>query len=185
MIYELRRQQIEEPSKRQLDNYLQTIKKKIHGKTEVRYYDLDFWCSKKSAIPCDVHEVFVIGDAIKVDENVAQNSIFKIFMSTRYLKARHLAADSTYKLNYQGFPVFLLGVNDMCRHFHATSLSIKSGETDEDYAFIFSSLKIITDKLFFNSISTYFPSILVADSAEAITNGFITVFLVCIVRVMC
>ena len=111
-------------------------------------------------------------------------------MSTRFLlelglKTRHLAADATYKLNFHGFPVFLIGVNDMCRHFHATSLSVCSGETGEDYAFVFMSVKTMTDKLFFNNISTYYPSILVADGAEAITNGFITVFLVCLIRVMC
>jgi len=111
-------------------------------------------------------------------------------MSTRFLlelalKTQHLAADASYKLNFQGFPVFLVGVNDMQRVFHCTSLSICSGETSHDYAFVFRCVKSMIDKLFFGGVPTYSPKILIADGAEAITNGFIQIFQECLIRIMC
>ncbi len=137
IVYELRRQNIDEPAIRQLNNYLSTYKRKKHGKSEISYYDLEIWCSKLTNIPNDIHEVFVIGYVVKVDEEYPTNSVFRVAMSTRFLlelalKTRHLAADASYKLNFQGFPVFLVGVNDMRRVFHSTSLSICSGETGDD-----------------------------------------------------
>jgi hypothetical protein len=168
------------------------IKNRIffNSNIQVSYYDLDVWCFKRTKISDDLHEVFVIGYEIIIDEIDSSKSIFRVSVSTRFLlelglKTRHLAADATYKLIFQGFPVFLIGVNDMCRVFNASSLSICSGETGDDYAFVFRSVKIITDRLFFNCISTYFPTALIADGATAITNGFVSVFLVCLVRIMC
>jgi hypothetical protein len=86
------------------------------------------------------------------------------------LKTRHLAADSSYKLNFQGFPVFLVGVNDMRRVFRSTSLSICSGETADDYAFVYRCVNSMIDKFFYGGIPTYSPTTLIADEAEAITN---------------
>ena len=67
---------------------------------------------------------------------------------------------------------------------HSTSLSICSGETADDFAFVFRSVKVMIDKLFFMSVPTYSPQILIADGAEAITNGFIAIF-VLYIRIMC
>jgi len=111
-------------------------------------------------------------------------------LSTRFLlelalKTRHVAADATYKLMFQGYSVFLVGINDMRRVFHATSLSICSGEIGDDYAFVFWSVKTMIDKLFFGEISTYRPTILIADGADAITNGFIMALGECLIRIMC
>jgi hypothetical protein len=111
-------------------------------------------------------------------------------LSTRFLlelalKTRHVAADATYKLMFQGYSVFLVGINDMRRVFHATSLSICSGEIGDDYAFVFWSVKTMIDKLFFGEISTYRPTILIADGANAITNGFIMALGECLIRIMC
>ncbi len=73
----------------------------------------------------------------------------------------------------------------MRRVFHATSLSICSGEIGDDYAFVFWSVKTMIDKLFFGEISTYRPTILIADGADAITNGFIMALGECLIRIMC
>jgi hypothetical protein len=193
-MYDLRRQNIDEPKISQLNTYLATIRKKLHGKSEVSYYDLDVWCSKRSEIPQDIHQVFVIGYVINVDEDDPKKSIFRVSISTRFLlelafRTTHLAADATYKLNFQGFPAFLIGVNDMQRVFHSTSLSICSGEAADDFAFVFRSVnvmidKLMIDKLFFMSVPTYSPQILIADGAEGITNGFIAIF-VLYIRIMC
>ena len=115
IMYELRRRAVDEPTLKQLENYLRVYKCKKHGKTEISYYDLDVWCSKRTKIPEDLHEVFVIGDEIIIDEIDSSKSIFRVSVSTRFLlelglKTRHLAADATYKLIFQGFPVFLFSL---------------------------------------------------------------------------
>jgi hypothetical protein len=68
IMYELRRRAVDEPTLKQLENYLRVYKCKKHGKTEISYYDLDMWCSKRTKIPDDLHEVFVIGYEIIIDE---------------------------------------------------------------------------------------------------------------------
>ena len=96
--------------------------------------------------------------------------------------AQHLCADATYKLNWHGYPVFVIGVTDAGRHFHPISISICSNETAADFEFVFSSIKQIVEKL--HNVR-YNPTILVADGADAITNGFKSVFGPGIIRVMC
>ncbi len=50
ILYELRRQSLNEPALRQLNNYLSTYRRKKHGKTQISYYDLEIWCSKRTMI---------------------------------------------------------------------------------------------------------------------------------------
>ena len=84
---------------------------------------------------------------------------------------------------WHGFPVFLIGVVDMKRKFHPTSLSICCNEEAKDNEFIFRTLKSVIEKLF---TVIYNPNILIADGAAAITNGFVKVFdPPCLIRIMC
>jgi hypothetical protein len=103
------------------------------------------------------------------------NSTLVGLMSTKALLkqamlAHHLCADATYKLVLQGFPVLIVGTTDFKRKFHPFSVSVCSGETGDDYPFIFSALK---SSLF---EYTYRPTALIADGADAITNVFMSAF---------
>ncbi|KAE9082112.1 hypothetical protein PF006_g26983, partial [Phytophthora fragariae] len=42
-----------------------------------------------------------------------------------------LHVDATYKLNYRGYPVFVVGISDRSRGFHLVSMFIISGETQD------------------------------------------------------
>eukprot|EP00644_Phytophthora_capsici_P009234 jgi/Phyca11/131504/e_gw1.106.87.1 len=42
-----------------------------------------------------------------------------------------LHVDATYKLNYRGYPVLVVGISDRSRRFHLVALYIISGETQE------------------------------------------------------
>jgi len=68
-----------------------------------------------------------------------------------------------------GLPVLLTGTTDANKKFHPFSVSVCTNETHEDYEFIFKSLIEILDKLYQYE---YKPNVLIADGAEAITNGF-------------
>ena len=56
----------------------------------------------------------------------------------------------------------------MERHFHPLAKSICSNETEEDFAFAFNSIKNDVKSIF---NFDYKPNTLMADAAEAITNG--------------
>ena len=85
------------------------------------------------------------------------------------MKTTHICTDTTYKLIYQGYPVFLAGVTDLQKHFHPLCLAICTNEEAIDFQFIFealsNTLKILYDY-------DYRPNALIADAAGAITNGF-------------
>ena len=74
---------------------------------------------------------------------------------------------------YYAFIFYQLGTTDMHRQFHPISLSICSNETATDFEFIFVSIRKVVNALF---TQDYKPSILMADGADAITNGFLLAF---------
>lgn len=57
------------------------------------------------------------------------------------LKANVFHADSTYKLNWGGFPVHLFGVTDNHRSFHLIAIAFSSKETQHELAFCFAAIK--------------------------------------------
>ena len=69
--------------------------------------------------------------------------------------------------------LFFSGTTDKQKKFHPLSMSICSNETAVDFEFIFASVKKVLSQLF---DVDYKPSILQADGAEAITNGFMAAF---------
>lgn len=85
--------------------------------------------------------------------------------------------DATYKLVWQGYPVYVVGTTDRNQVFHPCGLGVCANETASDYQFIFQSLKKYN--------SNWNPSILLADGSAAITKGFTDVFGAPKTRLMC
>ena len=72
-------------------------------------------------------------------------------------------------MNYLGFPVFITGTTDKQRRFHHFEIALLQNEDTASFKFVFwQSLK--------KSKSTYQLTILVADTAPAITSAFEDVF---------
>jgi hypothetical protein len=84
-----------------------------------------------------------------------------------------LATDGTHKCVWQGYKVLLVGTIDRTKAFHPFGVGITTGETEFDYKFIFESLKKTVYNQFDRTLS---PTILLADGADAIHNGFALVF---------
>ena len=84
-----------------------------------------------------------------------------------------LATDGTYKLVYEGFPILMVGTVDLNREYHPYGILITKTEDHEDYKFMCSRLKILAGIIGANDFS---PTVLLADSASAITNGCSAVF---------
>ena len=107
-------------------------------------------------------------------------SSFRLLRLTAKLDTMH--ADATYKCLWNGFPILINGVTDMDKKFHPSGISICKFETVEEFDFIFTATKAgIEDELFIE----FKADCLVADSANAILNGFNAVFGDNISRIMC
>ena len=89
-----------------------------------------------------------------------------------HLASKHcklLQADATYKLVWLGYPVLILGVSDKHNVFHPFGISLCKDEKTHDFAFLFKALQIGIERCGYQAIS-YCD--LLADAADAITNGF-------------
>ena len=82
--------------------------------------------------------------------------------------ATHICTDPTYKLVWQGYPVFMIGTTDRGCHYHPFGLAVCTEERKDDFNFVFSALKRLRP--------SFTPGIVLADAAEAITNGFAEVY---------
>jgi hypothetical protein len=94
---------------------------------------------------------------------------------------QHVAVDSTCKLNWNNFPVLLVGTTDYSRQFHPFGMAVTTNEEESDFEFIFKAVKKCSEALDLQ----FDPTILVADAAASITNGFKSVFPGFTKRVVC
>ncbi|RNA14357.1 hypothetical protein BpHYR1_035968 [Brachionus plicatilis] len=81
----------------------------------------------------------------------------------------HVHCDATYKLNWNCYPVILLGTTDAAKTFYLYGTAFCKSEKDEGYAFAFNAVKKAV--LEFHD-ADFKPKYLVADVAQAISNGF-------------
>ena len=106
----------------------------------------------------------------------------KILISTPQLlsytlKSSMVQTDGTFKMNWQGYPVILIGTSDKNNKFHPFALAVLKGETTDDYAFVFRSMKL--------HVSDWSPKMLLADGSDAITAAFEQECGIPDVRIMC
>lgn len=159
----------------QLNNFLAAYKK---GNAKDRVFelgDLKALLDVIMEIPENDVQAFVVSYEIHEEDGPDGHAIFRFFISSKKLlrmtvdHARHVHADTTYKLIWEGFPVLLVGTTDQERHFHLSGITVASNEKTEDFRFLFASLK----KGIFNVTGEEFEiKTLVADGAGAIHNGF-------------
>ncbi|RNA28508.1 hypothetical protein BpHYR1_012213, partial [Brachionus plicatilis] len=161
-----------EISQTQITNLIQRVKK--HDEPTMTVEMLKNWCDSHNAIPDDLDEVFAVSEfKITPDELT-----FKIFLTTKRLisfttKCKHIATDATYKLLWLNFPVLLCGTNDSDNTFHPFGVLLSRYETESEFAYMFRTCKNLSFELYGHDLD---PSVLLADAAGAITNGFKSVF---------
>lgn len=73
-----------------------------------------------------------------------------------------LHADATYKLIWQGFPVLVCGTTDMGRHFHPFGVGVCVNERQEDFKFIFQTIKDSARRIFNTELNF---EVLISDAA--------------------
>lgn len=171
--------ELEVPTLKQLYG-LSSRETKSHNKISLGA--LEQWLTGRLSIPEDEHTVFVVNYEVNYDV-----PYFRFFLSTKNLlmqsvKSKIVHADTTYKLNYEGFPVLVVGVTDLDRHLHPSGISVCTDEKTADFIFIFQSLVTGVHRVVEQSFQ---PTTLVADAAEAIHNGFKFVYGDDVLIIMC
>ncbi|CAF1133814.1 unnamed protein product [Brachionus calyciflorus] len=136
--------------------------------------DLRNWADSLKEIPDNHDQVFTVSE-FKFD---LKSINFHIFMTTRRLisftrNANHIATDATYKLLWLNFPILLCGTTDANKAFHPFGMLITKNETENDFTFMFKTVRDLSLQLY---QWQYSPTVLIADAAQAITNGFKNVF---------
>uniref|UniRef100_A0A914WG57 MULE transposase domain-containing protein n=1 Tax=Plectus sambesii TaxID=2011161 RepID=A0A914WG57_9BILA len=174
ILNELRRRGIPEPKITCLKAYLAALRQKKYGSSKATFGKLYQWCIKRLKILEDMNTPFVQ----QVFENSNKRPKIRILFTTKRLislttLASNMHADATYKLNWNGYPVIVMGCTNKFGWFHPFCLAITTAETETDFAFIFLMIKSLATQLLNHQFN---PSILVADCADAIANGFSSAF---------
>lgn len=163
------------PTNKQLEYILKKFNSKETGKL-IHLGDLAKWCEEKCNYPTNGDEAFVLSHEI-ITTKEKQGFHFTVTtpnLLKKLSKMKTICIDATYKLNWMGFPLVVLGTVDRKKHFHPMLYGCTSHETTDDYIFVFNSIKI--------GAATYFPSnnfspkTLIADGADQIRSAYYKVF---------
>ena len=182
---------IQVPTKLQISNYLSRKQTKLGG-TSITFSELTSWLEEHRETLEGDDEPFVVSYQINIDDDdpisYSTNTpihrlpteSFRFFISTKRLiqisaETTVIQADSTYKLIWHKFPVQVVGRSDKSNKFHPFGLAVCTNEREHDYEFIFNSVLIGLSRLNLPPIQSIG---LVADAADAITNGFRSAFYV-------
>jgi hypothetical protein len=194
--------EIEVPDDGQLLNFLQTLKGPNDKK--LSFGELIALLAQHAVIPENPDHPFLLYQ-VKIDDEDEQKTFpekqfdipiskesFRFFVTTQRLLsiatgAKFIHADSTYKLIWNGFPVLICGTSDKNKVFHPFGLSVCTSEKEQDYQFMFECLHVGLEATNQPPLQRDGSIALIADAADAITNGFKAVFAKSgdFLRVMC
>lgn len=146
----------EEPSRNQIKHQLVKLKKEIYGSGEISLGELQQYLIENSAVSDDPDQPFVIGFDVRIpptqtlsdsdesdkDSSLVDKTGFWFLISTKRLLgngkfAKTLAADSTFKLLWQGFSGILMGTVDPKKQYHKLAFGFTTSEMANDYKSMF------------------------------------------------
>jgi len=184
-IYELLQDRNYKISRNQVNNYLTHLRRKKLGPSTLSLGELEALCSRRSTMPECEDESFVVSYIVSYEDDddndddvIEDGNKFRFFLSTKRLlttasSSTRLHADATYKLNWQGFPVLVIGTSDYNRKLHPFGLAVCTDEKQPDFEFIFKSISDGVERV---THSNYTPEALTADGSGAIRNAYIHIF---------
>lgn len=154
-----------------LNRFLTQLRTTKYGESNIDMNTLKKWLVENSKVPSSSTEPFIVDYELS---KRSETPYFRFFVSSLQLlqlaiDVKHMCADGTYKLIWQNFPILQCGTTDMARHFHPFGLGVCSGETGNDYSFIFNAVKKGVKDIYDAELN---PNILMSDAAAAIHNGF-------------
>lgn len=150
----------------------------------MRLGDLIEWCNQHMEFPTDINEAFVLSfESSTFEEELS----FRFTISTpalleKLMNLETICIDATYKLNYLGYPLMILGTVDRIKRFHPLVYACCSHERTYDYKFIFESIKPIIKTHFDKEFK---PKKIIADGADPIRNAFYLAYDTAELDIMC
>ncbi|XP_055307521.1 uncharacterized protein LOC129571717 [Sitodiplosis mosellana] len=147
--------------------------------------DLIKWCEDNSIYPSNENDAFVVAhDCSSISD---PNMKFRFCLTTptllqKFIGLKQICIDATYKLNWNGFPLIILGTVDRAKKFHPLAYACTTSETADDYEFVFESIKTAVEVYF---EAKFEPTTIIADGAHAIRNAFFKVFPSADLGIMC
>ena len=105
-------------------------------------------------------------------------NIFRFFISAERLLqivsvSTRIHAAVTHKINWQGFPVLIIGATNSDRKLHLFGLAVCTDERQQDSEFVFKTISNGIEQIV---ESRFMPKILIADASDVIRNAFKTTF---------
>ena len=158
------------PNLRQIEYRLKVFRNR-EVKPMVDIGDVMQWCEDNSSYPSDDNQPFVLGSECS---SVNEPFSFRFCLTTPlllqfFIGLTTIAIDVTYKLNWNGYPLIVLGTLDRQKKFHPLLYACTSSETTQDYSFVFETLRNGIEVLLGEKFQ---PEILIADGADSIRNAF-------------
>ena len=190
IVAHLESKNVEVPLMGQLYNYLARLRAKLNGgKNTLSLGELASWCEDHALLPDGekmddepfvvAHQFFFDESPNNPDPNYTKGDVFRFYISTPRLitlsgSSTVLHADATYKLTWHNFPVLIIGTSDANRTFHPFGLCVTTRERSSDFEFLFKSVQTGRERLGLPLLPSSVN--LMADAADAITNGYASVF---------
>jgi hypothetical protein len=163
----------------QLRNFKSRYTSEKLGKSNILLNELAQWCTDHKQVPEDLDTPFVACSRFEVARKSKEIEKLNVVITTKRLlsialkRKDILICDATYKLIWQGFPVFVVGTVDFAKKFHPIAVMVTKTEQQTDLEFLFETLKNSIREIYNEE---YEPEFLLADAAHACTNGFKRVF---------
>lgn len=163
ILYNLVRKHFTPPKKEKLVSFLVSLRKEKFGSEKLHFGTLEQWLKDSSNIPDDENDPFVVVYNVNMNEEKVENSKFHFFVSTKTLlrnavELERIHTDATYKINWQGYPVLLIGMTDSNRKFHPFGVCVATHECAADFESLFQTLKNSVEQLFSTDIQ---PKVLI------------------------
>lgn len=162
-----------EPTLLQIKYQIQKYRDEEFGGGEISLGNLKTFLKNNSTVPLGFDDPFVLDFKVKLgkkntlktsddesddEEEEEENSSFWFLMTTRRLlnimnATELLAADSTFKLVWQGYPGIQIGTVDMQKQYHKICFGITSSEKTTDWIEMFEVIYLL---LLYKSYIFYF-----------------------------
>lgn len=152
-----------------------------NGPNKITLEDFIGFFEENSAVPDEVDVPFFLDyetektegqpDPNKLNEDQFE---FCCILTTKRLlqnaiSAKVVHADSTYKMNWEGFPVHIFGFSDLNKQFHITGVGFSTKEISKQFRFCFKALREGALEIFQQDMNWM---ALMSDAAPAIKNAF-------------
>jgi hypothetical protein len=110
---------LKEPTQKQAENFIHnTLKSRLLIKSSFNYGELFDYAERHSNVPVLSDDSYCIDSFFNINDKFPETSIFRISISTKHLLSiamltNHVCTDTTHKVMWHGFPVFIAGKLDI------------------------------------------------------------------------